>query len=51
MDKYPMRNFLFNIFIHKKLFIYGRIINGRTQDLKSGLGLYCSVSSYIILIR
>ena len=47
MDKYPVRNFLLNIFIHNKLLICDRMVDWATR----GLGFYSLVSSRMVLIR
>ena len=50
MDKYHVRNFLLNIFIHNKLPICGRMAGWGTQDPIQGLELYRLVSSHMVLI-
>ena len=50
MDKYPMRNFLFNIFIFDKPPMCGRTFDWATQDPRRVLRLYRLVGSRVVLI-
>ena len=51
MDKYLLRIFRLNVFIHNELFKCGRMARWGTRDLRRDLRLFRLVSSHMVLIR